>query len=72
MNIINLRYKFEYLFSIYAIDFGWQGLIEKEKLDSFNILVYGPSLAELQSIVETEQSFEIDNMRLFSGFPLHP
>ena len=47
-------------------------MIEKEKLDSFNILVYGPSLAELQSIVEIEQSFEIENMRLLSGFPLHP
>ena len=72
MNMINLRYKFEYLFTIYANDFGWQGFVEKEKLDSFNIPVYGPSLAELQSIVETEQSFEIENMRLLSGFPSYP
>lgn len=49
-----------------------EGLIEKEKLDSFNLPVYGPSVEEVQSIVEAEQSFEIENMKLLTGFPLHP
>jgi hypothetical protein len=55
-----------------VIDFGYQGLIEKEKLESFNLPVYCPSVEELQSIVETEQSFEIESIRLLSGFPSIP
>jgi len=54
------------------IDLDWQGLIEEEKLDSFNVPFYGPSVEELQSIVQTESSFEIENVRVLSGFPLHP
>jgi jasmonate O-methyltransferase len=50
----------------------WQGLIEEEKLDSFNIPYYGPSVEELRSIVEVENSFEIKSVRVLSGFPLHP
>jgi len=49
-----------------------EGLIEKEKLDSFNIPFYGPTMDELQSVVETEKSFEIESMRLLSGFTQHP
>jgi hypothetical protein len=49
-----------------------EGLIEEEKLDSFNIPFYDPSVEVLQSIVETEKSFEIESMRLLNGFPLHP
>lgn len=49
-----------------------ESLIDKPKLDSFNIPFYCPSVEELQSIVESEQSFEIDNMTLLTGFPLHP
>ena len=47
-------------------------MIEKEKLDSFNIPFYGASLEEVQSVVEMEQSFEIESMRLLSGVHLHP
>lgn len=49
-----------------------EGLIEEEKLDSFNIPYYGPSVGELKIIVETENSFEIDSVMTLSGFPLHP
>eukprot|EP00253_Pinus_taeda_P023841 PITA_23841 len=49
-----------------------EGLIEEEKLDSFNIPFYDPSVEELQSIVKTENSFEIVSMSLLKGFPLHP
>lgn len=49
-----------------------EGLIEEEKLDSFNIPYYGPSLGELKIVVETENSFEIDSVTTLSGFPLHP
>ena len=47
-------------------------MIEEEKLDSFNIPYYGPSVEELKIVVETENSFEIDSVRTLSGFPLHP
>jgi SAM-dependent methyltransferase len=49
-----------------------EGLIEEEKLDSLNLPLYGPTVEELQSVVGTEQSFEIESMRLLSGFPIHP
>lgn len=49
-----------------------EGLIEKDKLDSFNLPVYSPSLEELQSIVEMEQSFEIESIKLLTGFPSLP
>jgi len=55
-----------------VIELDWQGLIDEEKLDSFNMPFYGPSAEELQSIIETEKSFEIDSVRVLSGFPLHP
>ena len=54
------------------IELHWQGLIDEEKLDSFNIAFYGPSVEELQSIVETEKSFDIESVRVLTGFPLHP
>lgn len=49
-----------------------EGLIDKEKLDSFNIPFYASSVEELQSIVEAEHSFEIENMRLLTCFSAHP
>eukprot|EP00253_Pinus_taeda_P017949 PITA_17949 len=49
-----------------------EGLIEKEKLDSFNIPYYNPSVELLRSLLETEDSFEIESMRVLKGFPLHP
>nr|XP_016497495.1 PREDICTED: salicylate carboxymethyltransferase-like [Nicotiana tabacum] len=36
------------------------GLIQKEKVNSFNILIYHPSPAEVKYIVEKEGSFTID------------
>jgi hypothetical protein len=49
-----------------------QGLIDEEKLDSFNMPFYGPSAEELQSIIKMEKSFEIKSVRVLSRFPLHP
>ncbi|KAL3506342.1 hypothetical protein ACH5RR_031724 [Cinchona calisaya] len=39
-----------------------EGLIEEEKLDSFNIPQYTPSPAEIKSLVEREGSFSIDRV----------
>ena len=46
-------------------------MIEEEKLNSINLPIYCPTVEELQSVVETEQSFEIESMR-FLRFPSHP
>eukprot|EP00253_Pinus_taeda_P029122 PITA_29122 len=48
-----------------------EGLIEDGKLNSINLPIYYPTMEELQSIVETEQSFKIESMR-FLRFPSHP
>lgn len=48
-----------------------EGLIEDGKLNSINLPIYCPTVEELQSIVETEQSFKIESMR-FLRFPSHP
>lgn len=49
-----------------------EGLVEKEKLDSFNIPMFCPSPEELQSIIEREMSFEIKDMTVLQGFPSIP
>lgn len=42
-----------------------QGLIEEEKLDSFNAPYYGPCVEELKLEVEKEGSFIIDRLEEF-------
>jgi len=50
-----------------------EGMIEKEKMDSFNLPIFCPNVEELESIVKMEKSFEIvESVKLFSGLPLHP
>nr|CAB3467922.1 unnamed protein product [Digitaria exilis] len=39
-----------------------QGVVEREKLDSFYIPMYGPSDKELRKIIEDESSFTINNI----------
>nr|BAG84616.1 theobromine synthase [Camellia lutchuensis] len=39
-----------------------QGLIDEDKLDTFNVPYYTPSLEEVKDIVEREGSFTIDHM----------
>ncbi|KAL7229084.1 hypothetical protein ACSBR2_007724 [Camellia fascicularis] len=43
-----------------------QGLMDEDKLDSFNVPYYSPSLEEVQDIVEREGSFTIELMKAFS------
>ncbi|XP_077251711.1 putative jasmonic acid carboxyl methyltransferase 1 [Tasmannia lanceolata] len=42
-----------------------QGVIEQEKVDSFNLPYYAPSIHELEDIVETEGSFSLDRFEVF-------
>ena len=50
-----------------------QGVIGKEKVESFNLPLFCPNVDELESIVKMENSFEIaGSVRLFNELPLHP
>eukprot|EP01018_Ginkgo_biloba_P035902 Gb_13775 [translate_table: standard] len=49
-----------------------KGLIEEEKRESFNMPFFGPNVKELEKIVEMENSFEIESIRLLRGLALHP
>ncbi|CAL4991250.1 unnamed protein product [Urochloa decumbens] len=42
-----------------------KGLIEREKLDSFNLPLYGPSIAEVREIVMQNHMFQLDHIKPF-------
>nr|GMD14786.1 salicylate carboxymethyltransferase-like [Ipomoea batatas] len=42
-----------------------EGLVEEEKLNSFNVPMYTPSLAEVKSLVEKDGSFTINSLEAF-------
>ena len=49
-----------------------QGIIGKEKVESFNLPLFCPNVDELESIMKMEKSFEIaGSVKLFSELPLH-
>ncbi|XP_057868355.2 indole-3-acetate O-methyltransferase 1-like [Cryptomeria japonica] len=60
----HLEYAFEELVN--------EGIVEKEKYKSFYIPWFGPSSEEVESIVKREGLFEIGNMRVLEGIPMHP
>uniref|UniRef100_A0A453QFL4 Uncharacterized protein n=2 Tax=Aegilops tauschii TaxID=37682 RepID=A0A453QFL4_AEGTS len=42
-----------------------EGLVKKEKLDSFNLPVYGPLMDEVKAVVDQSQQFELTHNKLF-------
>ncbi|XP_077224834.1 putative jasmonic acid carboxyl methyltransferase 1 isoform X1 [Tasmannia lanceolata] len=46
------------------IDMVSQGVMEQDKVDSFNIPYYAPSIQELEAIVEIEGSFSVDRIEI--------
>ena len=45
----------------------WQGRVEKEKLDSFNLPFYAPSLDEVRDVIARSQAFDVTHFQLFDS-----
>uniref|UniRef100_A0A0E0L9V7 Jasmonate O-methyltransferase n=1 Tax=Oryza punctata TaxID=4537 RepID=A0A0E0L9V7_ORYPU len=53
--------------SSYCLHWCSQGLVNKEKLESFNLPIYGPSVDEVKEIVMKSHMFDLDHMKLFEA-----
>ncbi|WVZ83844.1 hypothetical protein U9M48_030942 [Paspalum notatum var. saurae] len=50
--------------SSFCLHWRSQGLVEKKKVESFNIPVYGPSVAEIKDVVMESDLFIMDHIKL--------
>lgn len=48
-------------------DFVYQGIVEKGKLESFNLPIYGPSIDEVKTVITRNKLFCIDHIELFES-----
>ena len=44
-----------------------QGRVEKEKLDSFNLPFYAPSVDEVRDVIRQSQAFDVTHIQLFES-----
>ena len=44
-----------------------QGMVEKERLYSFNLPIYGPSIAEVTAVVKQSELYDINHIQLFES-----
>ncbi|RLM55847.1 hypothetical protein C2845_PM10G06900 [Panicum miliaceum] len=44
-----------------------EGMVEKERLDSFNLPIYGPSIAEVTAVVKQSKLYDINHIQLFES-----
>jgi hypothetical protein len=45
----------------------YQGIVEKEKLESFNLPIYGPSVGEVKELVMQSHLFNMDLIKQFEA-----
>ncbi|KAL6605863.1 hypothetical protein ACP70R_041516 [Stipagrostis hirtigluma subsp. patula] len=67
----SLSYLFELLAqslsSLYEKHSLQQGLVEEEKLNSFNLPIYEASIDEVKAVIKQSQLFDIDHIKLFES-----
>ncbi|GJN26118.1 hypothetical protein PR202_gb14021 [Eleusine coracana subsp. coracana] len=64
-----VKYLFGAMFEDSWNDLVSEGLMDGEKMDSFNVPVYAPTLEEFREVVDTDGSFRINRLELVMGSP---
>ncbi|KAF8660342.1 hypothetical protein HU200_057922 [Digitaria exilis] len=64
-----VRFLFGDMFQDSWHDLVREGLIDSDKVDSFNVPVYAPTLEEFREVVDADGSFRINRLELVMGSP---
>ena len=62
-----LRKKCQSLTTNFSFIYFIQGLVEEDKLNSFNLPMYGPSIDEVKAAIKQTGLFDINEIKLFES-----